>query len=361
MGLISYKIYPKPWTNSQNKGIVSIKQRSMKTIIQFLKSQIDTFSEDSEKIDVTQKDIENLKSLFLNRSKTSNQTRHLKIQPRIQKGQIWTVKNEYEDFQGISQKTSHPFIVLINNDPDDIEGESFVRVLVISPFIEMANVSDEICDDPSIIGFSFLVETWNDQPVLAELLDEYVGYYELKSSSIFRKEVFELVNEPISEYSIPKAETISEIQQEFRNTEISRAKYINHSVTSLLSFLENRQSQDAGVVISIFGKPEYPKFYVGQTKKEPTLALVAKSGIDNEDKYLLLENESLPFKLFIRKNEDGFIISVESTDKMKLFISMKEEIVGLSNKERTVFSNLAAGNYTLFVETIEQPINIRLK
>jgi hypothetical protein len=39
-------------------------------------------------------------------------------------------------------------------------------------------------------------------------------------------------------------------------------------------------------------RPEYPKFYVGQTQKEPTLALAlaAKSGIDNEDKYLLLEN-----------------------------------------------------------------------
>jgi hypothetical protein len=333
----------------------------MRTIIQFLKSQLDTFSGSSEKIDATPKDIENLNRLFLNRSKTSQQTRHLKIKPRIQKGQIWTIKNEYDDFQGISQKASHPFIVFINNEPDEIEGECFVRVLIISPFIEMAYIADEVCDDPSIIGFPFLVETWNDQPVLVELLEEYVGYYELKSRSILRKEVLELVNEPISAYSNTRAETISEIQQEFRNTEISRAKYINHSVISLLSFLEHRQSQDAGVLISIFGKPEYPKFYIGQTQKEPAYALAAKSGIDNEDKYLLFENDSLPFKLFIRKNEDGFILSVDSIDRMELFTNIKKGIVGFSNKERTVFSNLSAGNYTLIVETIEQPIKIRLK
>lgn len=332
----------------------------MKTIIQFLKSQLDTFPDDSANVDTTEKDIENLNSLFLNRSKKQYETRHLKMQPSIQRGQIWTIKNEYEDFQGISQKASHPFIVLINNEPDDIEDETYVRVLIISPFIEMANKSDEVCDDPSIIGFPFLIETWNDQPVLADLLDEYVGYYELKSISILKAEALELLNEPISEYPEKKAETNSEIQ-EFRNTEISRAKYINHSVISLLSFLENRQSQDGGVVISIFDKPEYPKFFIGQTQKGPTLAFAAKSGINNEDKYLLFENNSFPFKLFIRKNEDGFILSVDSIEVMELYKNKRERILGVSNKERTVFSNLNAGIYTLIVETIKQPIKIRLK
>lgn len=210
----------------------------MKTIIQFLKSQVDTFSEGTEKIDPTEKDIEKLRNLFINRFKTVNQTRHLKIQPRIQRNQIWSVKNEYDDFQGISQKSSHPFLVLINNEIDDIEGELFTRVLIVSPFIEMAIKNDEVCDDTSIIGFPFLVETWNDQPILAELLDEYVGYYEPKSISFSISKSFELVNVPMSKYKTT-VESITAIQQEFRNIEISRAKYINHSVLSLLSFLEN--------------------------------------------------------------------------------------------------------------------------
>jgi hypothetical protein len=333
----------------------------MKTIIQFLKRQIDTFTEDSEKVVTTEKDIENLTKLFINRSKTVNQTRHLKIHPRIQKNQIWTVKNEYDDFQGISQKTSHPFIVFINNDPDDIEGELSVRVLIISPFIEMATQSDEVCNDHSIIGFPFLVETWNNQPILAELLDEYVGYYELKSNAFAKSDAFELVNEPISDYLKATSETLSEAQQEFRDIEISRAKYINHSILSLLSFLENRQSQDAGVVISIFGKTEYPKLYINQNQKEPTLALAAKSGIDGEDKYLLLDNESLPFKIFIRKYEDGFVLSVYTPDKINLVTNHYEEIAGISNNEKTVFAKLQAGKYTLISEQVKESINIRLK
>jgi len=333
----------------------------MKTIIQFLKDPILPFSEDSEKVDATGQEIENLKNMFVTLSKSDTQAKHLKIQPRIQRNQIWTVKNEYDDFQGISQNTAHPLLVLINNEPDDIEDENFTRVLVVSPFIEMATVSDEVCNDSSIIGFPFLIETWNDQPILTELLDEYVGYFEVQSISYSKSNSFELVNEPSSEYSIKNVESISDVQQEFRNVEISRAKYINHSVFSLLSFLENRQSQDAGVVISLFDKIEYPKFFIGLTQKEPNLALAAKSGVDTEDKYLLFENDNLPFQIFIRKNEDGFIISVHSTDKMKLFENKKEEITGITNKEKTVFADLQAGKYTLISEQVKEPIKIRLK
>jgi hypothetical protein len=210
----------------------------MKTIIQFLKSEVGDFSDDSEKVDLTGVEIENLRNLFLSRSKSVNQTSRLKFKPQIQRNQIWTVKNEYYDFQGVCQKTWHSLLVLINSEPDEIEGEDFTRVLIVSPFIEVANESDEVCTDPSIIGFPFLVETWNDQPILTELLDEYVGYYELKLISFAKSEALEFVNEPDSEYLKASSETLTDIQQEFRNIEISRAKYINHSVLSLLIFLE---------------------------------------------------------------------------------------------------------------------------
>ena len=333
----------------------------MKTIIQFLKNQIETFSEGSEKVDATEMDNENLKSLFINRSQYVTQARHLKIHPHIQKNQIWTVKSEYDDFQGISQKISHPFLVLINSEQEEIEDENFTRVFIVSPFIEMATQSDEVCSDPSIIGFPFIIETWNDQPILTELLNEYVGYYESKSNSNSKAELFELVNEPNSEYSKSNIEILSEDQKEFRNVEISGAKYINHSVLSLLSFLENRQSQDAGVVISIFGNSVYPKFFIGQTQKEPNFALAAKSGVDNEDKYLLCESENLPYKIYFRKNEDGFTLSLNSTDRVKLLNNNSEEIHCISNKDKSVFANLKAGKYTLLSEKVKEPIKIRLK
>lgn len=333
----------------------------MKTIIQFLRNQLEPFSEGSEKVDDIDKDSENLRSLFTNHSKYLNKTKHLKIQPRIQRNQIWTVKSEYDDFQGIYQKTSHPFLVLINSEQEEIEDENFTRVFIVSPFIELATQSDEVCNDPSIIGFHFLIETWNDQPILTELLNEYVGYYESKSNSFSKTEVFELVNEPNSEYSNSNVESLSEAQKEFRNIEISRAKYINHSVLSLLSFLENRQSQDAGVVISLCDKIEYPKFFIGQTQKESYLSLAAKSGVDHEDKYLLWHNMTLPFQIYFRKNEGDFIITISSIGNFKLIKNTTEEIKSFSNKNKTVFANLKEGNYTLIYESFSEPIKIRLK
>lgn len=333
----------------------------MKTILQFLKDQIEPLCEGLGKIEIKDRDIEDLRNLFKRPSGSANKIRHFKIQPQIHRNQIWTVKTEYDDFQGICQKTSHPFIVLVNSEPEDIEGEEFVRVFLVSPFIEIACANDEVCHDSSIIGFPFLIETWNDQPMLTELLDQYLGYYEPKSISFQTAEAFELVNEPGTEYALSNVEELSENQQEFRNIDISRAKFINHSVLSLLSFLENRQSQDAGVVISISDKAEYPKFFIGQTHKEPTNALAAKSGVDTEDKYLLYENEILPFQIFFRKNEGGFIISVYTAYKMELFMNYNEEITGTSNKEKTVFANLQAGKYTLVSEQVKEPIKIRLK
>lgn len=349
----------------------------MKTIIQFLKSPYDFFSEDFEKIDSTKKDIEDLRSLSMNRPKTSNLTRQLKFQPKIQRNQIWTVKNDYDDFQGITQKASHPFVVLINNEPDDFEGESLVRVSEISPFIEMATVNDEVCDDPSIIGFPFIIESWNDQPILAELLDEYIGDYEVKSSSLFKSEDSDLVRDPLAEYFKANSETLSEIQQEFREIEISRSKYLNHSILSLLSFLENKQSKDSGVVISILDKIEYPKFIIKNDEEKNHLAaeptakfgsgtignnlLLSSSGLDGEDKYLLLDNECLTFKIYIRKNENGFIISIESTENIELTSNIRGVIDGTSNKEKTVFANLKPGNYILKTKTVKSPIKIRLK
>ncbi|MCF8342355.1 MAG: hypothetical protein K9I82_15375 [Chitinophagaceae bacterium] len=333
----------------------------MKNINHFLNCHLDAFSQDSPVVDFTDREIENVNSLFLNSPTNYRQIRNLKFKPSIQTGQIWTVKNEYDDFQGITHKTSHPFIVLVNKDPGDIENEVFVRVLVISPFIEMGSNSDEVCYDSSIIGFPFLIETWNNQPVLTEILEEYLGYYDLKSNPDLTTESLELVNKSFPEISNKILKAQSENQLEFRSIEISRAKYINHSVRSLLSFLENRQSQDVGVVISIFNNPEYPKFYIGHTPKDSPYSLAAKSGIENEDKYLLFENANIPFKIFIRKNEYGFILSVNSTKKMQLFKDSKEEFAGLVNQDRTVFSNLSDGNYTLLIETVEHSIKIRLK
>jgi len=333
----------------------------MYSILQFLKDKYDTASEISEKVHVSQQELERTKQIFTKDKAGAKQSKRLKIRPLIQKHQIWSVKNEYFDFLGKLQIVSHPFLVLVNNEVDEIEDEDFVRVYVISPFIEMASSNDEICQDASIIGFPFLVEIWNDQPILAELLDEYIGFYEPKNLSFIKSESLGVVNEHLAEYYTSELEKLNSFQKEFRDIEISRSKYLIHSIMALLAFLENKQSPDIGVVISLFNEYEYPKPYESLQQNESTYSLAAKSGINKEDKYLLYQGKSIPFEILFRRDEDEFTLTILPKQIGKLLDIANNEIKGISNSEKSVYSNLKKGLYTLIIDKIPEPLKIRLK
>jgi hypothetical protein len=331
----------------------------MYTILKFLKEKFEIPSNIQESIDLSDNDIERVNRLFSSNSKVQKESKHLKIRPRFQQHQIWSVKSEYFDFFGNPLKTSHPFLVLINSEPGEIDDEEFLRVFIISPFIEMASSNDEVCQDSSIVGFPFLVEIWNDQPILAEILNEYIGFYETKSTKSWELQLPQ--NLGSSELSATLDVNLNSFQREFRDIEISNAKYLNHSITALLTFLENKQSQDSGVIVSMLDKIVYPKFFIGNNQKEDDYMLVARSAIDTEDKYMLYENKSIPIKIFFRRDEDGFILTIMPFGIATLIDSNNELIVGTSNSEKTVYSNLKKGLYALTVEPIKEPIKIRLK
>ena len=102
----------------------------------------------------------------------------LRIMPKIKQNQIWTVKKNYLDYEGELQYSNHPMMVLITSDCEDLDQETqFVRGCPISPFIEMAGSDDQLCDDSSVTGFPFLIEVWNEQPMLVDILDKYVADY----------------------------------------------------------------------------------------------------------------------------------------------------------------------------------------
>lgn len=315
----------------------------METILNFLKEKNSTESENIREISVSTQELKKINSLFENKNIKENKSKQLRLIPRIQKNQIWSVKCEYDDFMGLKQKTIHPFIIIIKSEPQEIEDEDFIRVNVISPFIEFASSGDLICNDFSIIGFPFLIEAWNDQPMLSEILDEYLGY-------------FDLVDNNVNENS-----KLNKYQLEFRDIEVTRAKFLNNSVNSLLTFLENRQTLDIGVLISLFDEPQFPKLYHTQKQKEPEFTLAAKSGIDSEDKYIHYKTPELPFEIFVRKNENGFIITILPFAQIKMFNSENVEIAGNSNNERYVIANLKKGLYTLTSNETQMLIKIRLK
>jgi hypothetical protein len=318
----------------------------MNTIIKFLKDN-DIEHDSTEQLNTSVKDIENLNQLF--KHQNTAQSSHLKLRPKIRQNQIWSVKSEYPDFLGNIQKTAHPFLVLTNTESDEAYEEEFVRVLTISPFVEMASEHDRICQDPSITGFPFLIETWNEQPVLTEILDEYIGYYEAKQPLAIQ-------------------EILTSVQKEFRETEISRAKYLNHSVSALLAFMSKNENQEFSATILFSGKTQFlycPKerlsanFVVSEPEVE--YLSVSKSGMAQKDKYIPYHSETLPFDIYIGKNDAGFVLTVFTANDIELFDVNSKKITGLSNREQTVFSSLEKGLYTIYSKQIQKTVQIRLK
>ncbi|MDR1883316.1 MAG: hypothetical protein LBR26_11135 [Prevotella sp.] len=321
----------------------------MNTIIQFLKGD-DISTKDIEQIDVSAEEVEKINQLFTKNVAARKVRSHLRMLPEVQKNQIWSIKSEYVDLLGNTQKTVNPFLVSIATDIDTIEDEEFIRIFVITPFVEMATEHDIVCKDASVIGFPFLVETWNEQPILTEILDSCLGYYEVFDSFI-------------------EQEKSSAIQKEFREVEILRAKYLNHSIRAMLNSIEINQEQEFSTIISIFGKNQYlscPKeiqpantFIV----QEPALEYLAaaESGISKKDKCIQYQNEELPFDIQIRKEVDGFIVSISPVSDIEIFDNNNKKCNGLSNNKKIVFSSLKNGLYTLYSKQIKEPVKIRLK
>lgn len=320
----------------------------MNTIIKFLKDNL-TVQPIDEQINVAKQDIDKLNQLFASHKITLRKNSQTHIKPKA--NQVWAVKSEYYDFLGKKQTTSHPFLVSLLTDIENYEEENFMRVAVISPFTEMATQQDEICNDASIVGFPFLVETWNNQPILTEILEEYIGYFE-------PKEVLE------------KEEKLSALQQQFREVEIAKAKYLNNSVSALVGFVELNQRNEFSAVITANGQAIFGGCLKNEDEfisNEPTIELpsedntLAKTTFIKKLKSISLKDEQLPFEIQIKKSEDSFILSAFTTEEITLFDFENKNITPISNSERQVFSNLKKGLYTLKAKNIQEAVKIRLK
>jgi len=321
----------------------------MDTIIKFLKDN-QTEQPADERFRVAEQDLDKLNKLFAGQKIVARKNSHTHILPKA--NQIWAVKNEYYDFFGNKQTASHPFLVSLLTDIDIFEEEDFVRVAVISPFIEMANELDDVCKDASIAGFPFLVENWNDQPVLSEILDEYIGYYEPQYNSV-------------------KGERLTSVQQKFREIEIANAKFLNNSVSALVGFVEMNQNNEFAAVVSfnnqslIQGCPKADNEIVDN---EPTIVLppkeniaLSKTTLITKNKGITFNNKELPFEIQVKKTDEGFIISALTSKEITLFSADNKSITPISNGERQVFASLKKGLYTLKSATNQEPIKIRLK
>jgi hypothetical protein len=304
----------------------------------------ETNSNEFQEISSETNSLKKINNLF--KQENLKSTSGLKAKPTIRKGQIWLIDSSYYDYYGNLTSTKFPFLVVIVDAGEKVEDEGFCRIQPISPFIEYKAHDDYIIEDASIVGFPFLVETWNEQPVLSEILSYSVGYIEID----------EKVN--TSSGNIP----VTDEQRDFRTIEVDNTAYLRNSVLTYLSFLEEKQTKDTGVVVNINANTFSPKFFVNDLIFEESHLLAAKTKTDNQNKYFEL-NQAIDennVRIRIKRNDDDFIISVYTSEQIILKSRDGKSINGRKAEDRIIFTDIKPGLY--FIENYKNnKITIRVK
>ena len=275
---------------------------------------------------------------------------YIRALPQVKQHQIWTVKNIYIDYEGQRQSLCHPMMVLLTSECEDLdEDTSFVRGCPISPFIEMASDDDLVCRDASLIGFPFLIESWNEQPMLVDILDKFVAD--------FYTEVIELDS------------TVDDYQQSFRDIEISNAMFLNRSIIAYMSEMERADGFSFSVdfisgsnVRTIY----MPKLHEQSPKLIPLTghaeyAMAARSGnILTENDCIEIDSVDIPFRIEVRKKNSEYILTI--IPKVDIELSRNGKTFDYqSNDERIVYSGLKRGLYDIKTTLTSEKITIRLK
>jgi len=139
------------------------------------------------------------------------------LKPEIGVNQIWLSKKIYSDKLDKEITGLNEYYLLVVSEPLSLDDSNFVRVQPISDQIEYKADDDIHISNTKFIGFPFIIETWNEQPVLIDLLDKYIATLEDPLPPVF---------DPIS---------LNEQQTEFRKSEIRNTGFLRQSVLSLLS------------------------------------------------------------------------------------------------------------------------------
>lgn len=322
----------------------------MNKIIEFLQSQfgsdiIPVKSIDKEKLS---KSFIDLKSIFDTSESDDKRILKLKSKPKIKTGQIWLCKQEYYDALGNQIIGNTPYLVLVISNTENIANESFVRIHPISPFTEFKAADDIIISDNLIAGFEFIIETWNEQPILTELLDEYVGDLDIDLSKIEEAEV-----------------NLSNNQKEFRKSEIRNTEYLRHSINSLIEFEELKEENS--ILINFENSIHLVKSHDAESKSitlineplQPYLQAAKKGRFKDRATFIFQKTiHGVDFEIKILKEEESYVLAVKQPNEIELR-DLNNNLIKQSTPN--LYDNLNSGLYFFKVKGISSDIRIRLK
>ena len=323
----------------------------MNKIIEFLQSQSGSDNIPANRIDKEKlsKSFIDLKSIFDTSESDDKRILKLKSKPKIKKGQIWLCKQEYYDALGNQIIGNTPYLVLVISNTENIANESFVRIHPISPFTEFKAVDDIIIIDNSITGFEFIIETWNEQPILTELLDEYVG---------------DLYND---EAMVHETEAnLSNNQKEFRKAEIRNTEYLRQSINSLIEFEEI--IEENSILINFENSVHLVKsddlesttIRLKDEFLQPYLQAAKKGRFKDRKNYIFqktINGVHIEIKI-LKEEEESYVLAFKQPDEIELKDSNNNLI---KQSTPNLYDNLNSGLYFIKAKGISNEIRIRLK
>jgi hypothetical protein len=321
----------------------------MNKIIEFLQSQSGSGNIPANRIDKEKlsKSFIDLKSFFDTSESGAKRILKLKSKPQIKKGQIWLCKQEYYDALGNQIIGNTPYLVLVISNTENIANESFVRIHPISPFTEFQAADDILISDNSITGFEFIIETWNEQPILTELLDEYVGELDNDEAMVHETEV-----------------NLSNNQKEFRKAEIRNTEYLRQSINSLIEF--NELKEENSVLLNIenslhFANSDNKEIKTISLINEPgqTYLQAAKKGRFKDRPTFIFHKtiEGVDINIKILEENDIYVLAVKQPKEIELKDSHNNL---LKQSTPNLYDNLRSGLYFIKVKGISNEIRIKL-
>ena len=325
----------------------------MNKIIDFLQSQSENenISEnlvDKGKLSKSFNDIENV---IVSSEVEESNVFQLKSRPKTKKGQIWLCKQQYYDAVGNEIIGNSPYLVFTVSDVDKFATENFIRIQPISPFTEFTANDEILIKDNSVIGFNFIIETWNEQPILTDLLDEFIGSLDIEALKIDETEL-----------------NLSRTQKEFRKTEIRNTAYLRQSINSLLEYEElNAEKKIFLNIDNSIIRPNNNNNNQGKKnvismvpESEPNYLAAAKKGISNERQTYMFEKSVDGIKIIIKiiKEKDKFIVSIKQPENVEM-----KDINGKSLRQtsQNLYDEVESGLYFIKINGIDNEIRIRLK
>ena len=272
----------------------------------------------------------------------------LKGKPRIKKGQLWLCKQQYYDELGNQITGDTPYLVFVVDDVDQIANKNFVRIQPISPFTEFKAVDEIMVSDKTKFGFEFVIETWNEQPILIDLLNVFVGNLDIKR---LKNEEAEL--------------SLSKNQKEFRKAEIRNTTYLRQSINSLIEFEE--LNEEKTIFLNIENSIHFPKSENLKTKtislfnkSEQDYSLAAKKGKLKDRPTTLFQKtiDSVDIEIKVVKDGEKYILAIKQAESVEV-----KDFTGKVLKQNTpnLYDELTGGLYFINISGIKKEIRIRLK